>query len=354
MNSIRGRGAQYNPKNRFEKLHIEVDEYDYPDEGNEEIKVNVNTSFLRDNSKSIIAENNSYDVGFDYSFNPYRGCEHGCVYCYARPTHEFLGFSSGLDFETKIMVKEDAPELLRKHFMKKNYKPDVIMFSGNTDCYQPVERKLKLIRESLKVCNEFGNPVSIITKNSLILRDIDILKEMTERNLVLVMLSITTLNRQLTEIMEPRTSIPERRLNTIKILAENNIPVGINIAPVIPGLTDKEIPALIEAASKAGAKYAGHTMLRLPYAVKDLFLNWLNDNMPDRAGKVINQIMQIRNGKLNSSEFGKRFTGEGELADTIHSLYEVSCKKFGLNKKVMEHSFNHFKRKSGKQLELFD
>ena len=228
------------------------------------------------------------------------------------------------------------------------------MFSGNTDCYQPIERKLKLTRESLKVCNEFGNPVSIITKNSLILRDTDILKEMAERNLVLVMVSITTLNRQLTEIMEPRTSIPERRLNIIRTLAENNIPVGINIAPVIPGLTDKEIPALIEAASKAGAKYAGHAMLRLPYAVKELFINWLNDNMPDRAGKIINQIMQIRNGKLNNSEFGKRFTGEGELAETIHSLYEISCKKFGLNEKRMEHSFNHFKKKTGKQLELFD
>ncbi|HKB85195.1 MAG TPA: radical SAM protein, partial [Ignavibacteriaceae bacterium] len=230
---LRGRGAQFNPGNRFEKLSIEEfkpDELDYFAEEEDEKK--IPTQFFSDESKSVIAKNDSYDVGFEYSFNPYRGCEHGCIYCYARPSHEFLGFSSGTDFESKIMIKKDAPKLLEAEFKKKSYKPDFIMFSGNTDCYQPVERQLRITRETLKVCLKYRNPVSIITKNALIQRDMDILKEMAELNLVSVCLSITTLSKDLARKMEPRTSLPEKKLQTIEKFAKENIPVGVNIAPV--------------------------------------------------------------------------------------------------------------------------
>jgi len=272
---LRGRGAQFNPRNRFEKFSIEdfkTDELDYFMEEAEERK--IPTQFYYDNSKTVIAKNDSYDVGFEYSFNPYRGCEHGCIYCYARPSHEYLGFASGTDFESKIMVKKDAAQLLDAEFNKKKYKPDFIMFSGNTDCYQPLEQKLKITREALRVCLKYRNPVSIVTKNSLIERDIDILQEMSELNLISVSLSVTTLDKELARKMEPRTSSPERRLRTIQKLAENNIPVGVNIAPVIPGLNDDEIPSILKEASARGAVFAGHAMLRLPYAVKDLFLQW--------------------------------------------------------------------------------
>lgn len=351
---IEGRGAQQNPKNRFEQIYIEPDEYtDFADAEEESREKKIETIFFKDQSKTIISKNDSDDLIFDYSVNPYRGCEHGCIYCYARPTHEYLGFSSGIDFESKIMIKEKTAELLRKTFNSKSYKPKVIMFSGNTDCYQPVERKLKLTRAALAVCLEHGNPVRLVTKNALILRDLDILKEMAEKKLVTVMISITTLNRELVRIMEPRTASPQRRLNTVQALAENRVPVGVLISPVIPGLTDKEVPAIIEAAAKAGAKFSGMAMLRLPYTVKDLFLNWINENMPDRAGKIISRIMEIRNGKLNESEFGKRFTGEGEIAGAIYNLYNLSCAKYGMNYDLPELAFSHFRRSYGNQMELF-
>ncbi len=350
---IRGRGAQFNPGNRFEKLSLDdfkPDEMDYFTEPEEEKK--IQTQFFRDDSKSIISKNDSYDVGFEYSFNPYRGCEHGCVYCYARPTHEFLGFSSGTDFESKIMIKKDAPKLLEAEFNKKSYKPDFIMFSGNTDCYQPVERQLEITRETLKVCLKYRNPVSIITKNALIERDMDILKEMAEMGLVSVCLSVTTLDKDLARKMEPRTSSPERRLQVIEKFSAENIPVGVNIAPVIPGLNDEEIPSILKEASGRGALFAGHIMLRLPYAVKDLFIQWLKTEFPDREKKVINKIKQMRDGKLNESEFGTRFSGKGELAETIHSLFELSCKKYGLNRKRIDLRKDLFK-KVNNQLEMF-
>jgi DNA repair photolyase len=331
---LRGRGAQFNPGNRFEKFSIEdfnPDELDYFAEEEDERK--IPTQFYQDNSKTVIAKNDSYDVGFEYSFNPYRGCEHGCIYCYARPSHDFLGFSSGTDFESKIMIKKDAPKLLEAEFNKKNYKPDFIIFSGNTDCYQPVEQHLKITRETLKVCLKYRNPVSIITKNALIQRDMDILKDMAALNLVSVCLSVTTLDKDLARGMEPRTSSPERRLETIEKFAESNIPVGVNIAPVIPGLNDEEIPSILKAAASRGAVFAGHIMLRLPYAVKDLFLQWLKKELPDRESKIVNKIREMRDGKLNDYEFGTRFSGKGELAETIHSLFELSCKKYGLNSK---------------------
>lgn len=350
---IRGRGAQYNPVNRFERLYLEdfkTDELDYFFEGEEERK--IPTQYFNDTSRSVIAKNDSYDVGFEYSFNPYRGCEHGCIYCYARPTHEYLGFSSGTDFESKIMIKKDAAKLLEAEFNKKSYKPDFIMFSGNTDCYQPAERKLKITREALKVCLKYRNPVSVITKNDMILRDADILEELAKLNLVSVSISITTLDKDLARRMEPRTSSPERRLLAIKELAGRNIPVGVNAAPVIPGLNDEEIPSILKEASALGAVFAGHIMLRLPYAVKDLFLQWVKREFPDRESKIVNKIREMRDGKLNSYEFGTRFTGKGELADTIHTLFELSCRKYGLNKEKIILRKDLFK-KAVNQIEMF-
>lgn len=350
---IRGRGAQNNPANRFERLHIEnfeSEELDYLKE--EETEKKIPTQFFYDQSRSVIARNDSYDVGFEYSFNPYRGCEHGCVYCYARPSHEYLGFSSGTDFESKIMIKKDAPKLLEVEFKKKSYKPDFIMFSGNTDCYQPVERNLKITRETLKVCLKYRNPVSVITKNDLILRDKDILKELADLNLVSVSISVTSLNKNLVRKMEPRTSTPERRLQVIEELAGNNIPAGVNIAPVIPGLNDEEIPRILKEASLRGALFAGHIMLRLPYSVKDLFLQWLKNEFPDRESKIVNKIKEMRDGKLNDYEFGTRFSAKGELAEAIHTLFEMSCRKYGLNKEKIVLRKDLFRR-ANNQIEMF-
>lgn len=352
---LKGRGAQINPVNRFEKISLDYDEFSpdiYEDEEIPEQK--LPTIFLKDESKSIIAKNDSYDVGFSYSINPYRGCEHGCVYCYARPTHEYLGFSSGIDFETKIMVKENASQLLEETFKKRSYKPDLIVLSGNTDCYQPIEKKLKLTRGILQTCLNYRNPVSIITKNALVTRDIDILKQLAELNLTSVTLSITSLNNDLISKLEPRTSRPERKLKAIEELVKNNIPVGINIAPVIPGLNDEEIPQILKEASARGATSAGHIMLRLPYAIKDLFVDWLNKHYPGKAGKIINRIMDVRGGKLSSSEWGKRFTGEGEIAEAIHNLFHISCEKYGLNKTHVKLTTSLFRHEFSNQINLFD
>ncbi len=352
---IRGRGAQINPKNRFEKLHIEDFDDDVTDVSITETKeIKMQTNFYKDDSKSVISKNESYDLGFDYSFNPYRGCEHGCIYCYARPTHEFLGFSSGTDFETKIMIKPEADILLEAEFKKKSYVPKVIMFSGNTDCYQPIEKKLELTRKALQVCLKYRNPVAVITKNSLIQRDIDILKELASLGLITVTISITTLNKELAGKMEPRTSIPELRLQTIEKISENGIPVGVNIAPIIPGLTDEEVPNILKEAASRGAEHASYIMLRLPYAVKDLFINWVNKEFPDRSHKIINRIKEIRNGKLNESEFKKRFTGEGEFAETIRNLFKINCKKLGLNKRDYDVlRTDLFRGNTSNQIEMF-
>jgi len=351
---FKGRGAQFNPQNRFEKLSVEDFNFDDWSDFEETGLKNLSTEYFVDSSKTVIAKNDSYDLGFDYSFNPYRGCEHGCIYCYARPSHEYLGFSSGIDFETKIMIKPDAAKLLEHEFRKKNYKPDVIIFSGNTDCYQPVEKKLQITREALKVCLKYRNPVALITKNALIQRDIDILKEMAELKIVNVMLSITTLDKDLARKMEPRTSSPDMRLKTIEVLVENKIPVGVNAAPVIPGLTDKEIPDILKESSARGATYAGYIMLRLPYTVKELFIEWLKREFPLKASKVINTIKSVRDGKLNSSEWGVRFKGEGEIADTVRNLFKISCRKYNLNKKDYNLTKEHFRVPSSeKQLQLF-
>jgi DNA repair photolyase len=342
------RGAAENPPNRFEKIHLERDE-----DWNPEEDPLPRTQFLKDSSKTIIAYNDSPDIGFEASVNPYRGCEHGCIYCYARPFHEYLGFSSGLDFETKIMVKENAPKLLRDELSSPKWKPQVIAMSGVTDCYQPVERKLKLTRGCLEVLAEFRNPVGIITKNFLVTRDIDLLSELAKHNAAAVYISITTLDTELRKIMEPRTSPPAARLEAIRRMAQAGIHVGVLMAPIIPGLTDHEIPAILAAAAGAGAKSAGHVTLRLPHAVAPLFEQWLQTHFPDRKEKVLNRLRSMRGGKLYESKFGQRMRGEGIFADQIDQLFDVARRKVGIVERGGGLSVEHFRRPGGAQLQLF-
>lgn len=333
-NKLKGRGSYFNIPNRFEQIHtdhsLEHNNEDVYDSDN--IKKKIPTVFYNDHSRSVLVKNNSPDLGLGYSINPYRGCEHGCIYCYARPTHEYLGFSAGLDFETKIMVKRDAPELLEKEFMKKSWVPQSVFFSGNTDCYQPAERQFQITRKCLEVFLKFKNPVSIITKNALVLRDIDILKELSAMNLIRVVISVTTLKNELQRKLEPRTSSPSMRLKTIEILSSNGISTAVNIAPIIPGLTDEEIPSILKAASESGAVKAGRVMLRLPHSVKDLFTDWLEKEFPERANKVINRIKELHGDALYNSNFGTRLTGEGLWAETVKMIFETNCNKYGLNK----------------------
>jgi DNA repair photolyase len=350
MHNLTGRGAQTNPPNRFEELHIEPLEYEESADGEES---RIPTVFYDDNSRSILAENESPDIPFSYSLNPYRGCEHGCVYCYARPSHEYLGFSSGLDFETRIMVKRNAPGLLRKTLGSKSWTPQVVALSGNTDCYQPVERKLQITRACLEVFSEYRNPVSIITKNFLITRDIDILSPMAERRLTAVLLSITTLDPELANAMEPRTSPPDRRLKAISMLAGNGIPVGVMAAPVVPGLTDSEIPDILSTAKTAGASFAGYMLLRLPYQVKGLFVDWIERNYPQRAAKVINRIRDTRDGELSCSVFGTRMRGSGQIAQNIEQLFHTASRKTGLAHSKIQLDTTQFRRSGATQTDLF-
>ncbi len=349
-----GRGSSFNPQNRFEEISIvpsEEEDRFFPDEDREQQK--LETKFFADSSRTVLAKNDSPDIPFTYSLNPYRGCEHGCIYCYARPSHEYLGFSAGLDFESKIMVKEDAPQLLRDAFMKKSWEPQVVALAGNTDCYQPVERKLRLTRKCLEVFLEFRNPVGMVTKNFLITRDIDILAELARLNLVSVFISVTSLKQELTRKMEPRTSSPAKKLETIEMLAGNGIPVGVLVAPVIPGLTDEEIPSILKESSARGAKWASMQMLRLPFAVKELFVDWVRREYPDRENRIVSRLKQVRGGKLSSYEFGERMKGTGETAGAIRQLFRASRKKYHMNEDSLELSTDIFRRPSGPQLEMF-
>jgi DNA repair photolyase len=344
---FQGRGAASNPANRFDKLHFEAD----PD-AEAEAESAPGTQFLRDKTVSILSHNDSPDVGFDTSINPYRGCEHGCIYCFARPTHEFLGLSAGLDFESKILVKEQAPSLLRQALASPKWKPRVIVMSGVTDCYQPVERRLKLTRGCLEVLAECRQPVGIITKNFLVTRDIDLLQELARHQAVSVTISITTLEADLARIMEPRTSMPKQRLAAVAALARAGVPVGVNVAPVIPGLTDHEILRIIRAATDAGAQYAGYTVVRLPYAVKDLFEQWLANHAPGKKEKVLNGIRAMRDGKLNNADFGSRMNGSGNLAGQIGQSFDVACRKAGITGNWPQLSTASFRRPQGAQLSL--
>ena len=345
--SLPARGAGSNPPNRFEHLTLERDADWDPEQD-----PLPRTQFFRDRSSSILSHNDSPDIGFEASLNPYRGCEHGCIYCYARPTHEYLGFSSGLDFETKIMVKEDAPRLLRQELSSPRWVPKVIALSGVTDPYQPVERRLKLTRACLEVLAEFRNPVSVVTKNNLVTRDVDLLGELAGCQAAAVYISLTTLDTKLRNILEPRTSPPAARLATITALAQAGIPTGVLVAPVIPGLTDHEIPSIIAAAASAGAGFAAHTLLRLPYAVAPLFEEWLTRHMPQKKDKVLHRIRALRRGKLNNSDFGLRMRGEGIFADQIARLFEVACRKAGWSGAGPGLSTAYFRRPGEAQLEL--
>ncbi len=345
----RGRGSASNPKNRFES----IERIPEPTDDNDE-RPSPHTQFFTDRSRSIIAYNDSPDVGFNASLNVYRGCEHGCIYCYARPTHEYLGFSSGLDFESKIMVKDDAPELLRQELGDPRWKPQVLGMSGVTDCYQPVEKERRLTRRCLEILLEFRNPVVIVTKNYLVTRDIDILSELARYRCAGVTISLTTLDPKLASLMEPRASSPARRLATIRALAQADIPVGYLQAPMIPGLTDSEAPAIARAAADSGASFAGYVALRLPFAVKSLFEDWLEQHFPQRKEKVLNRIRAIRGGKLNDPNFNSRMRGEGIFAEHMEELFQIACKKAGIGKRWPELTTKHFRRSGNFQLDLFD
>ncbi len=345
---LRGRGSASNPKNRFETVERvaepqgELDQTSAP-----------HTQFFADRSKSIIAYNDSPDVGFEASINPYRGCEHGCVYCYARPSHEYLGFSAGLDFETKIMVKEDAPELLRRELAGRSWKPQLVALSGNTDCYQPAEKKRELTRRCLEVLLEFRNPVVIVTKNFLVTRDIDILAELARYDCIGVTISLTTLDHKLSSLLEPRASRPARRLAAIRALADTGVPVGYLQAPMIPGLTDAEAPVIGVAAAKAGASFSGYVALRLPFAVKELFEQWLERHYPDKKTKILNRIREIRGGKLNDPNFKSRMRGEGIYAQQMAELFQLARKKSGISARWPKLTTEHFRRTAKDQLSLF-
>ena len=347
--ALKGRGATDNPANRFERLHT-VAEESWTDPEDPAPR----TVFLQDASRGILSRNQSPDVGFEYSINPYRGCEHGCIYCYARPTHEYLGFSAGLDFESKILVKRDAPALLRKALMSPRWKPQVIAMSGVTDPYQPVERRLRITRGCLEVLAEFRNPVAIVTKNHLVTRDVDLLGELAGVGAAAVNVSVTSLRPELQRVMEPRTSTPVRRLEAIRLLSEAGIPVRAMIAPVVPGLTDEEIPALVQAVAEAGAVGASYIVMRLPHAVKDLFAEWLEAHFPDRKARVLNRVREVRSGNLNDPRFGSRMSGEGAYADQIGQLFRSAVRRAGLDRERPPLSADGFRRPDpGGQLPLF-
>jgi len=320
-------------------------------EGGNESLPNPKTIFLEDQSESIIVKNDSPDLGFSAGINPYRGCEHGCAYCYARPYHEYLGFSAGLDFETKIMVKRRAAELLRQELSRPKYVQQMLAMSGVTDCYQPAERKFRITRACLEVLADFRNPVSLITKNFLITRDIDVLKELAAFDAVHATISITTLNAELAAKMEPRASRPAHRLRAVELLAQAGIPVGVNVAPIIPGLNDREIPAVLEAAKAAGACDAGYTMLRLPYGVKDVFTEWLKLNFPEKLERILGTVREVRGGKLNSGDFGTRMRGEGIYADQISQMFHVFRERLGFEGS-RELRTEHFRRPGDTQMML--
>lgn len=346
MSAIRGRGASWNPQNRFEKLAYVVDDEAERDEGV------PRTVYLRDPTRTIITSNDSPDVGFTYSVNPYRGCEHGCAYCFARPTHEYLGFSAGLDFETKIMVKEDAPELLREELLSRKWEPQTIAISGVTDPYQPVERKLEITRRCLAVLADFRNPTAMITKNHLVTRDVDHLGELAQFGAASVAVSITTLDPKLANILEPRASTPELRLNAIETLAKNGIPATVMVAPLIPAINEHELPKILEAARDAGASSAGFVVLRLPWAVAPLFERWLDEHFPDRKEKVLNRIRDLRGGALYEAQWGVRGRGRGIFAQQIEAIFEVTCRRLGLNERDTSLSAAAFRRR-GAQASLF-
>jgi len=348
MDYIKGRGAQFNQPNSFLKNQLTIEHIEAIDEP---LNLNENTQFFEELPKNIVNKVESPDLGNTHYINPYQGCEHGCIYCYARNTHQYWGYSAGLDFETKIIVKKNAPQLLENYFNKKNYKPHVINIAGNTDCYQPVEKDLRITRGLLKVFLKYGNPVGLITKNSLILRDLDLLKELANDNLMRVMVSVTSMDEGLRRKMEPRTASYTKRLHVIASLREAGIPTGVMLAPIIPGLTNHEIPLIVKNVAEAGALKIGYTMVRLNGEVQHLFRDWLVKNFPDKAAKVWNQIAETHGGKVNDSQWGRRLKGDGALADSIKAIFDASVKKFMAGREFPEYNLQAFR--PGANLKLF-
>jgi DNA repair photolyase len=348
----RGRGAQSNASGRYEpQARIAFDDGWRTLDDLPPFKTEVQV----DATRKIIARNDSPDIGFDRSINPYRGCEHGCVYCFARPTHAYLGLSPGLDFESKLLVKPDAAELLERELAAPGYQPKVIAIGTNTDPYQPIERRFQVMRRILEVLERAGHPVGIVTKSALVARDIDILARMAERKLAKVALSVTTLDPQLARTMEPRAAAPARRLETLRLLSQAGIPTTVMVAPVIPALNDMEMERILDAAQAAGVKEAGYVLLRLPLEVRDLFREWLMANYPDRYRHVMKLVRDMRGGKDYDSTWGTRQTGTGPYAWMIGRRFELACEKLGLNRERTNLSIKHFKKPKAEtgQLSLF-
>jgi DNA repair photolyase len=345
----KGRGAAENPANRFIPLQREpYSDYDPSEDPAPK------TLFFMDRSKTILAENDSPDIPARWHLNPYRGCEHGCAYCYARPTHEYLGYSAGMDFETRILVKQDAPKLLREKLLSPSWVPEPIAISGVTDAYQPIERRERLTRRCLEVFVEFRQPVGIVTKNALVARDRDLLAELAQHQAVLVMLSITTLDTELARTLEPRASAPDARLRAIRQLTDAGVPCGVMFAPVIPGLNEHEVTKVLTAAKEAGAVGASYVVLRLPHSVKDVFQGWLDRHRPELKEKILGRIREIRGGALNSSDFRERMTGTGLWSETFRAIFRTARIKAGLSERFPAINTTAFRRPGGKQLRLFD
>lgn len=344
-----GRGARRNVPNQFERLHLDID----PGALSEEERESVETVYLHDPSASILSENESPDVPFTYSLNPYRGCEHGCPYCYARPSHEYWGLSAGLDFETRIFVKENAASLLSERLQKENWNPQTVALSGNTDPYQPVERELEISRSCLEVFLKHRNPVSIVSKSGLLQRDADLLGEMAERDLISVNVSLTSIDDRLAGKLEPRAARPSLRLQTIETLAEAGVPVSILVAPLIPGLNDEQIPDILEAAADRGARYASYALLRLPGPVKTIFVDWVEEHFPNRKRRILGRLRSMRDGDLNDSAFGRRMRGRGEWAQVLRQLFRSALQSAGLERGGPALSTQQFRRLPGGQRSLF-
>jgi DNA repair photolyase len=350
----RGRSSRSNDAGRFERLQTEA--FDDGWSGSEEdAPSRVETTLTAENAKTIISRNESPDLGFDRSVNPYRGCEHGCVYCFARPSHAHIGLSPGLDFETKLFYKPNAAELLRAELSKPAYEPARVQLGANTDCFQPVESKLGLTRQIIEILSEFQHPLGITTKNHLVTRDIDLLAPMAAQGLAVVVISVTTFDRRLARDMEPRASTPERRIDAIRELSQVGIPVIVNVSPMIPGLTDHEIEGIIERAAEAGARYAHYSVLRLSHELKDIFKEWLAAARPDRAERVMSMVRQTRNGKENDPRFRLRMVGEGPVADMMIARFRAARRRFGLDGKMAPLRTDLFKvpPQRGDQLNLF-
>ena len=347
---FKGRGAQVNTHNKFLKNKYVLEHIEGLDEP---LLENSATQLFEENPKKIVSESNSPDLSHMYSINPYQGCEHGCIYCYARNTHEYYGFSAGLDFERKIIVKRNAADLLEAYFNKKNYKPVCILLSGNTDCYQPVERKLEITRSLLALFLKYKNPVSIITKNNVILRDLDIITELAAMSLVHVNISLTSLNEQLRQKLEPRTVTATGRLAVIEKLSQKGVPVRVMAAPIIPGLNSNEIPAIIKAAADRGALAAGFTIVRLNGSIAEIFSDWISKAFPAKAEKVLNMIKSCHDGKLNDSDFGRRMSGDGPIAESIHQMFKMATNRFMADRDMPPFNYDLFVPKDGKQTSMF-